>query len=323
MPNGLEEALRLKRAGDLDGAVIALEGLLSRSPEHAPALAQLADVQLRRGRLEESAEALERAEAIAGASPFSSRIRGDLCYRARRWAEAARAYQDADALGDRSTWTLLQLARCRLRLGDLAGARGSAARAAERDAEGATPWVVLGDIAQKAGDLDEAEAMYARAHERAPDDEWAHAKLVEARLARLPPEQRDREVAVLLKSTGRANRHLMAVLARLRSDRGQEADAAEAWGERARLHGDLYARKMHGFALRRAGRLDEAAAVLGGCLAEDPQDLVLFRTYVHLQGQRGATEELRRTLEEILPRAGARRGAVYGALRKLPSPGAG
>ncbi len=38
---------------------------------------------------------------------------------------------------------------------------------------------------------------------------------------------------------------------------------------------------------------------------------------VHLQRERG---ELRATPEELLPRAGGRRGAVYGELPKLPAP---
>jgi hypothetical protein len=77
---------------------------------------------------------------------------------------------------------------------------------------------------------------------------------------------------------------------------------------------------MHGFALRKAGRLDEAAAVLGACLVETPDDLILFRTYVGMQRGRGAIEELRETLERALPGAESRRGAFFGELRKLPAP---
>ena len=50
---------------------------------------------------------------------------------------------------------------------------------------------------------------------------------------------------------------------------------------------------------------------------EDPADTVLFRTYIHLQRTRGALDELRATLEELLPIAGDRQGAIYGELRKL------
>src|SRR5881397_1959748 len=122
MSTALQRALQLKRAGSLEEAVITLAGLLSGAPAHAVALAHLVDAQLRRGRLEEAASALERAGAAAGTTTFTARLRGDLCSRTGRWKEAARAYQDADALGDRGTWSLVQLARCRLRLGDLDGA---------------------------------------------------------------------------------------------------------------------------------------------------------------------------------------------------------
>jgi len=320
---GLDEALQLKRSGDLDGALIALEGVLGRSSSHPMALAHLADVQLKRGRLEEAGLALDRAEAAAGTTAFLARLRGDLHYQAGRWSDAARSYSDADALGDRGTWSLVQLTRCRLRLGDVEGASGAASRAVEAEPASASAWALLGDIAVRQGRLDDAEAMYGQAHEHAPTDQWAYAKLVESRLLKLPTERRDREIQVLLKTTGRDNKHLLGVLAKLRSDAGDDAAAADAWGERARRTGDLYARKMQGFALRRAGKLDEAAAVLGPCLAEKPEDLVLFRAYVALQRKRGALDELRSTLEEILPRAGSRRGAFFGELRKLPGPDAG
>ena len=315
--SALDDALRLKRAGDLDAAVIALEGVLSRSPANPVALAHLAEVQLKRGRLEEAAGALERAETVAGTTRFTAKVRGDLCYKAGSFKDAARNYQDAAALGDESSWLLVQLARCRLRVGDLDGARGSAAQAAERDPTSAAPWVVLGDIALREQRLDDAETMYTRAHERAPDDQWAYAKLVEARLLRLPPERREHEMQVLLKTTGRDNRHLVGVLAKLRSEQGDEADAARVWAQRAQT-GDLYARKQEGFALRKAGKLEEAAAVLRSCLAADPEDRYVFSSYVSLQRERGAWQELRVALEDALPRAGSRRGAFYGALRKLP-----
>jgi len=317
MPS-LDEALRSKRSGDLDGAVVALEAILAERPSPV-ALAHLADAQVRRGRYEEAAAALDRAEAAAGSTAFTSRVRADLHYKAGRWADAARCYDDAVALGDDGEWPLVQAARCRLRLGDLDGAQGAAARAVERHPEHPGGWVVLGDIALRQGHPEDAEARYARAHEQDPADEWAYAKLVEARLLRLPEERRDHEIQVLMKTTGRDNKHLLGVLARMRGERGDQQAAAEAWGRRARS-GDLFARKQQGFALRKAGRLDEAAALLGACLAADPEDRYVFSSYVSVQTERGATDELRRSLEEALPRAGSRRGAYYGALRKLPPP---
>ena len=314
----LERALQLKRSGQLDEALIALEEVLGTAPGHAVALAQLADVQLRRGRLEEAGAALDRAEEAAGTTAYTARLRGDLGWRRDRWREAADAYQDADALGDGGTWSLVQLARCRRRLGDLEGARGAASRALERDPSAAPAWTVLGDLEAREGRLEEAETMFARAHEHAPGDQFAYAKLVEVRLLRLPAERRDREIEVVLKSSGRGNRHLLGVLARLRSQRGDDSSAAEAWRQRVEENGqDAYARKMLGYALRKAGRLDEAAVVLRASLIADPEDVILFRTYVHLQRRREALDELRQALEELVPLAGSRRGAVYGELRKL------
>lgn len=313
----LEEALELKRSGRFDEAVIALEGMLARSPSNAVALAHLAEVQLRRRRLADAGEALERAEALAGTTAFTARVRGDLRYREQRWKDAARCYADADALGDRGTWSLVQLARCHLRLNEMEAARGAASRAAERDGADAAPWVVLGEVALREGRQDDAVHLFEQAHERAPGDEFAYAKLIEARVLRLPPEDREREVEVLLRSQKAGNRHLIGVLARLRSESGDDRQAAEAWAARRKLHGDPFARKMEAYALRKAGELEQAAALFRACLLADPEDLILFRTYVHLQRKRGALDELRSTLEELVPLAGGRRGAVYGELRKL------
>lgn len=313
----MEQALELKRSGRLDEAVIALEGALARSPANAVALAHLAEVQLRRRRLADAADALERAEALAGTTAFTARVRGDLRYREQRWRDAARCYADAGMLGDRGTWSLVQLARCHLRLGEMEAARGAASRAAERDGTEASPWVVLGEVALREGREDDAVHLFEQAHERAPGDEFAYAKLIEARVLRLPPEDREREVEVLLRSHDQKNRHLMGVLARLRSEGGDDRLAAETWAARRKLHGDQFARKMEAYALRKAGDLEQAAALFRVCLLADPEDLILFRTYVHLQRKRGALDELRSTLEELVPLAGGRRGAVYGELRKL------
>lgn len=262
----LAEALELKRAGRLDEAVIALEAVLARSAAagraEAVALVHLAEVQLRRRRLSEAAEALDRAEGVAGVSAFSARVRGDLHYREKRFSEASHSYREAVALGEGGTWSLVQLGRCCLRLGDPEGARGAAGRAVERDEGAAGAWLVLGEAALRQAQADEALELFERAHRCAPDDEFAYAKLVEARLARLAPEERAREVEVLLRSQGRGNRHLLGVLAKVRSDGGDPGRAAEAWRERRELHhGDLYARKMEAYALRKAGQLDRAAGL--------------------------------------------------------------
>jgi tetratricopeptide (TPR) repeat protein len=268
--------------------------------------------------LVEAVDALDRAEAVAGTTAFTARVRGDLRYREQRWREAARCYEEANALGDGGTWSLVQLARCQLRLGDLDGARGSAGRAIERDEKASDAWLVLGEVARREDRFADALRLVEQAHRLAPENDYAYAKLIEMRLLTLPPEAREREVEVLLRSGGKDNRHLLAVLAQVRSQTGDEERAAEAWAVRRQRHGsDLFARKQEGFALRRAGKLGEAAAIMRLCLLEDPADKVLFRTFIHLQRARGALDELRATLEELLPVAGDRRGAVYGELRKL------
>ncbi len=54
------------------------------------ALTHLAEVQLKRGRLEEAGGALGRSEAVSGTTRFTARVRGDLCYKAGGFKDAAR-----------------------------------------------------------------------------------------------------------------------------------------------------------------------------------------------------------------------------------------
>jgi len=317
--NALERALGLKREGRFDEAVIALESLLVSEPRNGLALAHLAHCQLRRGRPEQAVQELDRADQAAGTTAYTAHLRGDALYRLGRHRDAARAYEDALALGDPGSWPLVQLARCRIRLRDLPGARDAGNRAVERQPDAASGWTVLGEVAAAENDHVQAEAMYARAHELEPDDQYAYARLVRARLLQLPEEARAREVKVLLKSGGRGNSHLLGVLAQVQRELGDETAAAEAWrrsGDRAPA-GDLFARKQEGYARRRAGDLEGAAHLLRDCLLQTPQDVILFKTYVGLERQRGATDELKQTLQELLTVAGQRRGAVYAELRRL------
>jgi predicted Zn-dependent protease len=315
----LRDALQLVRAGDLDKAVLALETLLAHNPSDPLALAHLAEVQIRRARRSEAVLCLDRAEAVAGTTALTARLRGDLHYKASRFAEAAKCYQDADALGDKGAWSLVQLARCRLRLRDIEGARGAASKAVESHPGDTGGWLVLGDIAKREGRLKDAEEMYSRAHDAAPADAFAYARLIEARVSALPPESAAREVEVLLRTTARGNRHLQALLARLRADQGSVGQAADTWAQALAEKGDPFSRRMYAFSLIKAGRRDEAVPVLAQALADDPANVVVFRNYVRLQRERGALGELRATLEQLLPRAGERSGAFHGELRKLPS----
>jgi tetratricopeptide (TPR) repeat protein len=315
----VQHAVELRRAGRLDEAVIELESVLVEEPGNAFALAQLAHCQIRRQRPAAALDELDKAEAAGGVTAFTAGLRGDALFRLGRPADAAKAYDEADALGDRRAWVLVQLARCRLKERDVEGARDAAARAVEREPESAQAWTVLGDVALRAGQHEAAEAHYEKAHELAPSDRYAYARLIEARLLQLKPEDRSRELDVVLRGSGRGNRYLASALARLRRQLGDEEGAAAAWRGSGRSADDLFARKQEGYALRRAKRFDEAAAVLRECLLRDPDDLILFRTYVGMQHRRQALDELRQTLEDLLPVAGGRKGAVYGELRKLGS----
>lgn len=315
-PTEFDEILRLKRASRWGEAAAFLEEILTRSPSDASALTQLADVHVRGHRFREAESALDQAETLAGTTAETATIRGNLRYAQKRFKDAVTAYREAAGLTERGTWPLLQLARSHLRLGDLDAAKGAAMQAAERDPKSGSPWLVLGEIATKEGNP-EAVELLEKAHELSPADRFVYARLVEAKLLALPPEEREHEVEVLLRTSGDDNEYLTAVLAKLRSKGGDEAGAAAAWRNARVNKGSAYARKQEAYALKRAGSLDEAAALFRTCLLEEPEDIPLMRTYVSMQTKRGATDELQETLEQMLPIAGSRRGAVYGELRKL------
>jgi predicted Zn-dependent protease len=312
-----EARQRVARARTPDDRVIALESLLVHEPSNAEALLALARSQLRRGQTEAALQALDRAEAITGVSVRTARIRGETLHRAGRHADAADALQEAVTLGEQDLWPLIQLGRCRIRTGELEKAHEAGVQAVERSPGSPAGWALLADIAIKERDLMQAEQLMTQAHACDPGNEYAYARLIEVRLLRLPPEERDQEVQVLLRSTGRSNPHLLNVLAKVKSELGDDGAAAGVWGESHAQRPHPYARKMQAYALRKAGRLAEAARLMRACLLDDPKDVVLFNAYLHLQRERGATAELEDTLLELVPIAGERRGAVFNALRKV------
>lgn len=311
-----DAVLNLKRARRFDEAVIALENLLRDAPNDARALTELADVQLRRKKLDEAAWALDRAEAAAGTTASTACIRGGVHYAQQRYREAATSFREAVVLGERGTWSLQQLARCHRKLKQVDAARGAAMEAVEREPKDAQAWLLLGEIALDEGN-DEAAGLLEKAHGLAPGNEYIYAQLVKARLLQLPPEDQEREIEVLLQSTAKGNRHLMSALAQIRSRSGDAHGAAETWRAVREQGGDAFARKMEAYALKQAGELDQAAALFRAALLDFPQDKILLRNYVRLQNTRGALDELRAALEELLTIAGPRQGAVYGELRKL------
>lgn len=320
----LERAFGLTQERRYDEAVILLETVLEVEPANSAALTQLAFCQLRRRQPQLALTELDKAEALHGATARTARMRGDALNSLHRYRQARDAYREADALGDRTSWNLVQLARCCLRLKDLEGARGAATRAVEREPADAAAWAVLGDIAARAGRHADAESAYERAHALKPRDGYIYAQLIGCRLMQLEPEERRREVELLIKSGGGDSPHLLELLARIQSELGDAAAAAASWRKsRSRRAGkgggSAYALRMEGFALKKAGNLPEAASMLRESLMLEPENVIAFQGYVRLQHERGAVGELREALQELLPIAGSRRGAVHGELRKLPS----
>ena len=133
------------------------------------------------------------------------------------------------------------------------------------------PWVVLGEVALREGREDDAVAPL-RAGPRART-----RRRVRLRQADRGPGPAAGPRGPRARGRGPAPEPRpgqpppVGVLARLRSEGGDDRQAAETWGARRKLHGDPYARKMEAYALRKAGRPGAGGRPVPGLPARGPR----------------------------------------------------
>jgi len=86
-----DEAVKLKDAGDLDGAVAILQKNLEVDPNHILSHSALAVYQQKLGRFDEAIAHAKKVVELEPADPFSYRQLSVICQRCGRIAEAEEA----------------------------------------------------------------------------------------------------------------------------------------------------------------------------------------------------------------------------------------
>ena len=288
----LEEAARLLRAGDAEGAEACLRAMLGAAPDDADALHLLGLVAYRRGRHGQACAAIAAAvarrpevalyranlgrvlaaagrteEAIAAlrgavaAAPEDADLRYDLglaLARAGRTAEAVAAYREAVARAPAHAEAHNNLGVALAALGETEAAE-ECYRAALRHAPGlAAAAANLGALLCRVGRWDEAEEALRRALRLAPDVPAALNSLgtaLAARRASAEAEECYRRALALDPAYAEAHNNLGTLL----EEEGRFAEAERALAEALRLRPDYAeAASNLGNVLVALGRLGEA-----------------------------------------------------------------
>ena len=199
----------------------------------------------------ETARAIEEYEAAVAVDPKWGRARVNLIAiycRERQWPRAEEHFKALVASGQRIAEGHYNYAICLASQGDTTRAGGEFRTALEINPQYAAALVGLGQLAERDGHLDEAEASYRTAAEQAPDDVMAQFNLARMLLARRDSQQ---AIAVLERVASRNDPNRARVLFALATAYVQAGDvaAAKRYGIEAR---DL---------ARSSGQADLAAAI--------------------------------------------------------------
>ncbi len=158
-------------SADYEAAERAFRVVVERDPSYGLAWSKLALALLNQ---RHAAEALELAERGAGKTDdpfFTFSVLGDCLMEARRFDEAARAYEEAISAFDADHWTLHQAANAYVECGDYPRAAELFDKALEQNPEGCHQ--TLADYAflkRRMGRIGDAVKLYRQAIKLAPDE---------------------------------------------------------------------------------------------------------------------------------------------------------
>jgi predicted O-linked N-acetylglucosamine transferase (SPINDLY family) len=268
----LEAGLAHLRAGRIEPAWEAFQGILRRAPKDADALHYSGLVLLMRDRPAEAAEVMGRAAAIGENADFNANF--GLALRAAGKPEQAKArFRRALAANPKHAVALYNLGLLLLDERDWAGAEVLFRPLAEKSPDSADIAHLRGRALAGAGRADEAAESYGaaiRLDARALDP---RLDLAELELARGRPEAAD---AALAEAARRAtNLNAPVLMAEIRARLGDEAGRA-AWLDRARAveprAADVFCEA--GLDMRAAGKADDAERMLRRCLALAPDHAI-------------------------------------------------
>jgi tetratricopeptide (TPR) repeat protein len=230
-------SIRLAK-GDWTGAAADARVLLDREPNNIRALTAMAASELKQGRLDGAAGYAARLTKAAPAS-FEAWITLARCHQAAgRAPEALSAFREAARMRPDSADLQLILATVQLGQNDSAGARRSLEAALKIDPKHTSAIELLAELAEKGGDLAEAERMWTRL------------------AAAVPPEK-----------SGAATLHAGAV----RLQMGDAAGAVDAFAKYLELDPEsMEARVNLGIAQWRSGEAGAAVETLQDVIASHP-----------------------------------------------------
>lgn len=163
--------------GDEAAALARFDGVLSRSPDYAPARVGRAEVLLLGDRVAEAAadfraalaadpsltDLRERLAALEATALMEQVAAAREAARAGRVAEAAAAYEQVIAASPESAFLYVELAGVERRRGDAASALARLDRAVALDPDDPDAWLLMSELHLAAGDLDRAEQALLRA----------------------------------------------------------------------------------------------------------------------------------------------------------------
>jgi tetratricopeptide (TPR) repeat protein len=310
-PSSLDEELEAAREdlrrGELARATERLEALRARAPAHPRVGAGLAQAYLKRGRVDAALAVATDAATRAPTSYHALVALGQARRAAHDLPGAREAFERARAVAD-NAFVSTQLGRVLLALGEPAAALDVALTALRRLAAGEPPRDdpglrgLEGDALTKLGRHEEATRAYTAAQALAPDDAFAHKRLLEARLRELPAGEALQELEALARVPAYAERAYVHELRgkRLR-DAGRPAEAADAYARALALAPDsAFDREQLGFCASRAGDYERALQALRPSFLADPANQYVRSTVIGALRKLGRTDELRALLDEAL-----------------------
>ncbi|EHP44619.1 hypothetical protein OR16_01265 [Cupriavidus basilensis OR16] len=150
-------------------AVTELGLLIQRAPGFAPAWIELAETMRKGGELQAALAALDRAIALDGNSARAHFQRGKVLHALGRKAEAADAFASAVSLEPRSREARLNLAIAQQELGGLGAAQATLEALVGAHPQDYDGWIQLGRVRQDRRDLPGAQAALRSALACRPD----------------------------------------------------------------------------------------------------------------------------------------------------------
>ena len=269
----LQRAVERHRAGDFPAVEALCREALRADPRDANAQQLLAVAMFQQRRVDEALAAIDRAVALAPASPDIQFNRGMMLAGAARPADAADAFHRALALAPHHLAARYNLGTTLLGLGDAEGARAAFEAVLARAPNEVDAIVNLGIALAAGGRLDEAAARFAHAVRLVPRHGEAWLRLAIAREqigdAAGALEAYDETLRVMPdRVDAMLNRaDCLEALGRLEEARVGFEAAAASGGAAADPR-----RRLGGFLLRR-GDLVAARAVYAALLRDNPDDV--------------------------------------------------